>query len=84
MNHKKCRNLLFESKFLHLLLLLLFCNTFHLYQPAWSAYFCLYDDMRYLGIELIHQHFYGMIIRYVAQIDDKVLDVVHSGIAILQ
>lgn len=40
--------------------------------------------MWYLGIELIHQYFYCMIVCYVAQIDDKVSDVVHSGIAIFQ
>ena len=67
----------------HLFLFLFFCNAFHFYQPARSAYSCLYDDMWYLRVKLIHQMLYGMIIRDVAQIDDKVSDIVHGGIAIL-
>lgn len=65
MNHKKCRNLLFESKFLHLsafISVLVFCNAFHFYQPARSAYSCLYYDMWYLRVKLIHQLLYGMIV----------------------
>lgn len=65
MNHKKCRNLLFESKFLHLsafISVLVFLQCIPFLSAARSAYSCLYDDMWYLRVKLIHQLLYGMIV----------------------
>lgn len=65
MNHKKCRNLLFESKFLHLVVfisMIAFLQCIPFLSAARSAYSCLYDDMWYLRVKLIHQLLYGMIV----------------------
>lgn len=65
MNHKNAETYSLKVNFCiyqHLFLFLFFCNAFHFYQPAWSAYSCLYYDMWYLRVKLIHQLLYGMIV----------------------
>ena len=64
--------------------MLLFCNTFHFYQPAGATNLCLDDDVGYPWIEGAHQMLYGMIVGDVTQIDDEILDVVHRRSSVLE
>ena len=62
----------------------LFCNAFHFYQPTWTTDLGLNDDVWYLGIELAHHRLNGVVVGDVSEINDEILDVVHSGITIFE
>ena len=65
MNHKNAETYSLKVNFCiyqHFISVLVSLQCIPFLSAAWSAYSCLYYDMWYLRVKLIHQLLYGMIV----------------------